>query len=316
MNPFELAIKNEEWPRLRELLLDEASDDRQAVGLPRASELSLVQAAALYQPKLIDTLLERDFTLDVFSAAAAGVLDFLPDPTAINTLVEGFTPFGIATRYGRIEAMEYLLDSGVPVGQPQQRAGFYQWETAAIAADVAVWQPIHIAAVHGYWQQASESLSVLIRHGADIHASSTYGALPIHLAATHGWVNSVETLLELGANIEARTTEVSVSVGDLTGTPPHVSLSYKHTPLMTAVQEGFDNVVSLLLSKHADVAARSSAGETVLHFAARPWWREHTGIVKMLLVAGADPHATNDLGQTPVQIAEVAGYESTASLLG
>lgn len=68
-----------------------------------------------------------------------------------------------------------------------------------------------------------------------------------------------------------------------------------------------DNV-ELLLAKGADIHAKNSDGDTPLHHAAL-WGRN--GVVELLITQGADIHAKNNEGKTPLDRV----YCDTAELL-
>ena len=62
-------------------------------------------------------------------------------------------------------------------------------------------------------------------------------------------------------------------------------------------------MVKLLLQHGADPNAKTSRGDTPLHFAARH--RDDLPTVKVLVAAGADVHARNSLGNTPLSGAAI-----------
>lgn len=68
--------------------------------------------------------------------------------------------------------------------------------------DTAGRTPLHYAAMHG----RMDAVSVLVQHGASVHAADTRGHFqPLHLAADAGQCDAVARLVALGADIEART---------------------------------------------------------------------------------------------------------------
>ena len=89
---------------------------------------------------------------------------------------------------------------------------------------------------------------------------------PLHNAAYRGDINAVKTLIEQGADVNAR---------------EHPGV----TPLHTAAGEGHANVVTLLIEKGADVNAKSRRGYTPLMFAAM---YGHADVAKFLIDRGAD----------------------------
>jgi ankyrin repeat protein len=91
------------------------------------------------------------------------------------------------------------------------------------------------------------------------------------------------------------------------------ALSYRHpedgTPaLIAACRRGMVNVATSLLAVDVPVQDTNSFGDTALHWACL-WSSEVTGmldVVERLLVAGADPSAVGDVGNTPVHLAATA----------
>ncbi|EUC33815.1 hypothetical protein COCCADRAFT_95045, partial [Bipolaris zeicola 26-R-13] len=106
------------------------------------------------------------------------------------------------------------------------------------------------------------------------------GRTLLHIAANNGQYEIVEWLLSLGAD---------PSVADKEGWMPlHLAAT---ADLATA---------KLLYQAGADVHAYNNQGCTVLRIAASQGQRE---IVEWLLLLGADPHATDENGWTPIHSA-------------
>ncbi len=68
--------------------------------------------------------------------------------------------------------------------------------------------------------------------------------------------------------------------------------------LYSAAGEGDANEVKRLLSKGAEVNARTRNGETALHSAAISG---QTAVAELLLVSGADVNSLNSYGETPLE---------------
>ena len=274
-----------------------------------------MQVGAVYLPDVALSMVNQGKQLDLHSAAALGKRIRACNPDSLEQLVEGFSPLGLAVYRGHVKTAADLIDCGDDPNRNQLRAGFYMWETDAIEKGYAKWQPIHIAAVHGYKEHAADMIEVLVESGANLDGACTLGSQPIHLAAQHDWCDSIRALLELGSSVDARTQEISCVVHKLTGTPAHIQNACEQTPLMIAVSEGFENATKLLLSADADLRATDSNGSTALHLAARPWWQEQASVVAALLEAGADKTARDNQNQTPLHIAEAANHFTTVGLL-
>ena len=83
-------------------------------------------------------------------------------------------------------------------------------------------------------------------------------------------------------------------------------------PLAEAVKQRDTAVVRVLLDQQVDVNASQADGATALHWAA--YWND-TETVDLLVRAGADVDAVNDLGVTPLWLASTHGTQDDATLV-
>lgn len=118
---------------------------------------------------------------------------------------------------------------------------------------------------------------------ARVHAYSSDGFAPLHLAAFFGHPQLVELLLGRGADVS-----------------PVSRNPMKVQPLHSAVAGRHREVARLLIAAGADVHARQQGGWRPLHAAAQNGDLELT---QLLLDRGADPRAQNDEGTSPVGLA-------------
>jgi ankyrin repeat protein len=122
----------------------------------------------------------------------------------------------------------------------------------------------------------------------DINTKLEDGQTLFHLATRYGEIEVMELLLSLGADIEA----------EYTGCWSTTSCC---TPLMLAVGEGNLTVVKFLLSKGANVHARNSKNESVLHVDINHRTDdEHVELLKFLIDNGAVVNAKDDEDSTPL----------------
>jgi ankyrin repeat protein len=115
----------------------------------------------------------------------------------------------------------------------------------------------------------------------DIRKKDTSGRTHLHKFSKRGDAESVENLLEAGANPNEK---------DFAG----------WTPLHEAALNGHLNVVKLLLKYGANVNSKGADSDTPLHDATG---NNHCDIVELLLEHGADPFARNAHDAEPIDIA-------------
>jgi ankyrin repeat protein len=133
----------------------------------------------------------------------------------------------------------------------------------------------------------------------DVHAWSSDGFMPLHLAAFFGHADAAALLLDRGADTTIVSRHQFVKV----------------TPLHSAVaSEGAADFATarVLLERGASPSARAEQGFTPLHSAAANGDRP---MVELLLTYGADRAARTDDRKTPFDLAQAAGHAEVAELL-
>jgi ankyrin len=108
------------------------------------------------------------------------------------------------------------------------------YSTAPTGADIQPWsrgaQPLHYAVFNG----DADSVELLLEHGADVNAIAGNGWTPLHIACASGREALVDLLLENGADVNAMT-----EAGD--------------SPLVLATRYGDADIVEDLLSHGASI---------------------------------------------------------------
>jgi len=153
----------------------------------------------------------------------------------------GMTPFHVAASRGHVRLMEYLLEKGAK-------------KDAVIRGGVTA---LHCAAESG---KAAAVEFLLGQHKLDVNAKRADGSAALHTAALKGDVATIQLLLRLGAEIDAKTNDKS-SV--LHYAAAAASSSSSSTAAAKAV------VKFLLEEKKMKVDEAKEGGETVVHLAAR-----------------------------------------------
>lgn len=143
--------------------------------------------------------------------------------------------------------------------------------------------------------QTETVLKELDRDPALMGAYSTDGWTPLHLASFFGNRELALRLIERGAEVDARSTNVM-----------------KNTPLHAAAAGRKGELVKLLLDEGADANARQEGGWTALHAAAQ---NDDRDIVEMLVAHGADVKARADNNQNALDLALLKGRQDVAALL-
>lgn len=131
----------------------------------------------------------------------------------------------------------------------------------------------------------------------DINVLGPDGALPLHLAAHFGHVDTVKALLHLGAKVDALS----------------ASAIFANTALHAACAGGGQpECVRVLLSAGAPVDALDKHGYTPLHIAAA---NGALGCVELLLARGADPKARAPDGKLPIDFAREREFAEVVTRL-
>ena len=138
-------------------------------------------------------------------------------------------------------------------------------------------------------------------HYQSVEKSGCGGLRALHVAAFSGHASLVKVLIEAGAHVNVRTSNVN---------PGSASM---HTALYVAAQEGHALVVMDLIKAGADLNIATSKNCTPLFIAAQ---NGHDDVVASLIQAGANLHkALQPCGCTPLQIAVSKKHEKIVKML-
>jgi ankyrin repeat protein len=269
------------------------------------------------------------FKSTIHRAADAGdvakVKAFIQEGVDVNTKVHGCTPLHCAARYGHKEVVELLIAKGADIN----------------AKDTQGWTPLYLAI-----NQGRKEIAKLL--------ASKSGDVSLHTAAYIGDLQTVEKLIDAGANVDAnekgatallcaaKAGEIAVAklliangadvnAGEWTPLQEAATHSKEMVKLLlakgadintgkwpalhSALDAGRFDIVELLLAKGADANIRDDKGHTPLHIAASYVARLYPKIVEILISNGADINARDNNGKTALSYAVENGYTEIVELL-
>jgi ankyrin repeat protein len=219
----------------------------------------------------------------------------------------GITPLLYASRDGRTEIARMLIAAGAKVN----------------LADTNKITPLLMATTNNQ----PDTADLLIQNGAEINAADFWGRTPLwatiemrdleysrsgqHDVDRDRLLQLIHTLLDRGANPNARTTEVPPTRRYLLGLGDLSWVDFTgQTPFLRAALSGDLTVMRLLLEKGADPNIATNSGTTALMAASGINWvvsqtftepmATQLEAVKLCIEKGGDVNAANSMGLTPV----------------
>ncbi|XP_067663700.1 ankyrin repeat and protein kinase domain-containing protein 1-like isoform X1 [Haliotis asinina] len=184
---------------------------------------------------------------------------------------DGDTALHIASRYGHVQCVEFLLDCDIRLKDYVNNQGLTPLIRAVFKFE------------HAFKGQYRKTVKALLSAGCDTNICSLSKVTPLHLAAGRGDAYLSKMLIDGGADVNAICSQGS-------------------SPLLKALYALRVNLecVKVLLEAKADVNIATISGRTVLHLAISKCDEE---CVEAILKAGADPNAQDNYGKTPLWIA-------------
>lgn len=177
-------------------------------------------------------------------------------------------------------------------------------------------------AIHGFAGLGDQDLLVrALDSGVSIEAANVDGETLLHFAATHGQDDIVDLLIDRGANVHAldlsdrsvlhkakNARSINALLG--AGADVHIKDIWGYTPLMILVKNANKNF-QLLIDAGSDVNARIKKNNSAaLHF-----MLDDYTIIRSLIEAGANIHATDDDESTPLHCQAMFGAFKACQLL-
>lgn len=185
----------------------------------REQGLSPIMVAAYHQePAIASFLADKTVALTIFEACATGKINNIlrllaRDPQLVNAYSDdGFQALGLASYFGHLDAVEYLIKAGAPINSPAHN------ELKAA--------PIQSAAAAGY----TKIVDLLLKYGADPNMREQGGYTPLHAAAQNGDVEMIKTLIYGGADLDTKSNDGKI--------PLDLALEAGHQEAAKLLQEG------------------------------------------------------------------------------
>uniref|UniRef100_A0A8C5ERL4 Ankyrin-1 n=1 Tax=Gouania willdenowi TaxID=441366 RepID=A0A8C5ERL4_GOUWI len=252
---------------------------------------------------------------------------------------KGFTPLHVASKYGKVDVAELLLERGANPnaagknGLTPLHVAVHHNNLDVVNLLVSKGGSPHSAARNGYTalhiaskQNQVEVANSLLQSGASANAESLQGVTPLHLASQEGRPDMVSLLISKQANVNLGNKsgltplhlvaqEGHVGIADILvkqGASVYAATRMGYTPLHVACHYGNIKMVKFLLQQQANVNSKTRLGYTPLHQAAQ---QGHTDIVTLLLKHGAQPNETTTHGTSALAIAKRLGYISVIDVL-
>ncbi|CAI7596702.1 unnamed protein product [Penicillium pancosmium] len=224
---------------------------------------------------------------------------------------EGMTPIAYATRYGHLEVVRLLLQSGATFPDSMSNDGV---------------TPLLLAAFRGHMEIAQ----LLIQYGADPNTRDDFGCSTLCGAAENGDIQLMQLFIEEGVEINNRCSydlingqtalthafrsDVTEAVQFLLakGADPDIQNEFGDTLLCDAARAGDEALVNDLIRRSVRVNIEGNLGTTPLHYAVQ---KGSVNFLKFLIDAGADLNAQDSRLDTPLAIAIRYDFEEAGLYL-
>lgn len=182
---FFAAIKEGDQASVERLV----AEDRSLVNTQDEQGLSAVMTAAYHQkPEIVALLVKKRAKLNLFEACAVGKVERVKSilkrkPKLLNEFSpDGFQPLGLASFFGHVEVVRFLLELGAEVNTPSLNG-------------LKV-TPLNSAAAGRHYEIAM----LLLERDANPNIRQEGDFVPLHSAAMNGQIEMVKLLLQYGAD--------------------------------------------------------------------------------------------------------------------
>ena len=164
--------------------------------------------------------------------------------------------------------------------------------------------------IHG--NDAEKAVELVLNDGLEINTPALCNRTPLLWASPSSSGEFIETLIDLGANVNAQRTYDKLTPLILSadwnnfmavyllldhGADANIAAADGRTPLHKAVMKGNQNLVKLFLEKNALVNTQNADGDSPLHTAVSNGFFD---ITKLLIKKGSNVNLQNKEGRTPL----------------
>ena len=344
MTPLFFVPLSERSREKAEFLISRGAD----INIKDGEGTSLLQHAVIMEDReMLEVLTSHKFRAeDVFDFVIMGdteITEKLTDekPEQLNSQnPAGFTPLHFAAMTGNKPMLDMLLKKGADVnlltknGQsPLHRASSVEVAQALIDAGAKVvsdaldFSPILLPL------KSIEVMDLLISKGANVNTGDTSGLNPLITAAVNEDIEKIEYLISKGASVDEKLLmggtalhwvlfdgkEKSAAALIKAGASPHLTNHSGETPLHIAANRELTESAKLLLERGVNVNEKDNEGITALHYAALGMGsaseEAKKEMIKLLISAGADANAMDNLNRTPRDYAISRGFIGILDLL-
>ena len=174
---------------------------------------------------------------------------------------------------------------------------------------------------------AEKAIELVLNDGLDINTPALCNRTPLLWASLSSSGEFIETLIDLGANVNAQRTDDKVTPLFLSadwnnfmtvnllldhGADANIAEADACTPLHLAVMKGNQNLVKLFLEKNALVNTQNANGNSPLHTAVSNGFFD---ITQLLVKKGSNVNLQNKEGRTPLFLGVANKHEQLIKLL-
>lgn len=243
--------------------------------------------------------------------------------------VQGQTPLMWAAAHARLDTVQLLLAHGANINRATVKGFsplFFAIKSGASAAPLMLVQAgadTHQVAADGttavqlaMYQQRYEFAAQLIEAGVDLGAFDRNGHQLLHAAVLANQPPLAALLLAQGADVHTPTGESQVKWGFESNfkTAPYVVPA--KSPLLLAAEQGYTDMMRLLVDAGADPQQRNAAGTSTLLAAASSGSPAALALALALEPNAAAVNSTDKRGRTPLHLVLAHGsHEQLPALL-